>query len=219
LPLHKAAAQRGGPAGVETKASPQQKLIKILAFGDSLTAGYRLAPSQAYPALIEKALNEEGYKAQVVNAGVSGDTSAQGLRRVKWNLKQGPFDYVLLGLGANDGLRNIPTPMIEKNLRELIETFEATKAQVLLLGMKLPTNLDAKYRTRFEAIYPKLAREEKIPLVPFLLEGVAADPNLNLDDQIHPNAKGQALVARNILRVLETLVKKDSAHESHLRKR
>lgn len=180
---------------------------KILAFGDSLTAGYQLAPSQAYPARLEKMLNEKGFEsAKVVNAGVSGDTSAQALGRVDWVMKQGPFGFVLLCIGSNDGLRMAPLKTTEKNIRELIQKFRAKGARVVLLGMKLPTNFDPNYRAQFERMYREIARSEKTDFLPFLLDGVATDQMLNLEDQMHPNAKGYEIVARNVLGVLAPLL-------------
>lgn len=180
--------------------------MKILAFGDSLTAGYQLPPAQAYPKQLETLLKGEGYDVEIANAGVSGDTSAQALARVDWNLKQGPYEIVLLAIGANDGLRLQSVAEFEKNLEKLVTRFQAAKAQVLLIGMKLPTNLSPDYRKSFEAVYPKVARKKKLNLMPFLLEGVATDQMLNLEDQIHPNAQGYAIVARNVAPRVKTML-------------
>ncbi|MBS1982601.1 MAG: arylesterase [Bdellovibrionales bacterium] len=185
---------------------------QILAFGDSLTAGYRLAPAESYPAQLEAKLKQSGYDVAITNAGVSGDTSAQALARVEWSLKQRHYDFVLLAIGANDGLRLAPVKAFEKNLRELVQRFQRAHVAVVLVGMRLPINFDAQYRQQFEGIYPRLAREAKLPFVPFLLENVAAHEDLNLEDQMHPNAKGYAVVVRNVMPVLVPLLNKKDAH-------
>ena len=182
--------------------------VKILAFGDSLTAGYKLAPNESYPAQLEALLRTKGYAVEVTNAGVSGDTSAQAVSRVSWNLSRTRYELVLLGLGANDGLRLQPLDRLEANLHKLIAEFRAHGAAIILLGMKLPLNLDAQYRRDFEALYPRIAKAEKVPLVPFQLEGIAAREALNLDDQVHPNAKGYAIMARNVAGPVEAQIKK-----------
>ena len=167
--------------------------------------------AQAYPAQLESKLKGRGFDVQVVNAGVSGDTSAQGLRRVAWSLKQESYDYVLLCLGGNDGLRNLPVKDFEANMRSIVEAFKKSGATVVLLGIRLPLNIDEKYRKDFEATYVRLARDQKLTLLPFVLEGVATNHLLNLEDQMHPNKEGQVIVADNILKVLEPLLKKSAA--------
>ena len=182
--------------------------LKILAFGDSLTAGYTLRPSEAYPAQLEVALKKVGFDVEVVNAGVSGDTTGQGLRRVEWNLKKGPFDYVLLCLGANDGLRQLSNKQTKDNLKKIIKEFKKAKVEVILLGMQLPTNFSPKYRSEFEKIYVDLASEEKLSFLKFILEGVAAKQMLNQEDQIHPNVDGYKIIAANISEFLIPIIKK-----------
>jgi acyl-CoA thioesterase-1 len=172
--------------------------IKILAYGDSLTAGYRLPKEEAYPAQLEKLLKKDGAQATVVNGGVSGDTSKQALDRVDWNLKQGPFQLAIVSIGANDGLRRLPVPAFEANLRALLKKLKDSGSKVLLMGMKLPLNFAADYRKAFEAVYTKLARETGVELMPFMLEGVALQSELNLEDGIHPNQKGHAIIAGRI---------------------
>lgn len=176
----------------------KNKSYKILAFGDSLTAGYRLAAKDSYPAQLEQILLSEGYKVSITNAGVSGDTSEQGLRRVEWALKQDKYDIVLLALGANDGLRQLPVNKMEDNLNQIVDKFQESGSKVLLLGMKLPPNLYRNYRIGFEEAFSKVATQQKIPFMDFLLEGVAANSSLNLEDQIHPNAEGYKVVASNV---------------------
>jgi acyl-CoA thioesterase I len=181
-------------------SAPEGPLVVFL--GDSLTAGFGLGESQAFPAVIGDKLVREGRPIRVVNAGVSGDTSAGGRRRLDWVLGLRP-DVVVVGLGANDGLRGQPVDSVEANLRAIIVRAREAGARVVLLGMRLPPNLGPTYVREFEAIYPRLARELDVPLVPFLLKGVAARPGLNLEDGIHPNAEGQQIVADNVLPVLE----------------
>ena len=194
-------------AAANANAKGPSKPVRILAFGDSLTAGYQLPPAQSYPAQLEKLLRAQGFTATVVNAGVSGDTTSQALNRTEWVLKQGPFDMVLLCLGANDGLRMTPVDVTEKNLRVLVRGFrKAGVKTVVLLGIRLPTNLDPNYRTRFERMYREIARGEKAPFLPFLLEGVATEQMLNLEDQIHPNAEGYKIVARNVMNLIAPLL-------------
>lgn len=182
--------------------------MKILAFGDSLTAGYQLPPAQSYPKQLEALLKGEGYDVEIANAGVSGDTSAQALARVDWNLKQGSYEIVLLAIGANDGLRLQPVKNLEKNLDTLVTRFQKHGAKVLLLGMRLPTNFDAGYRKMFEKTYTNVAKARKLTFLPFLLEGVAADQKLNLEDQIHPNAEGYGVVAKNVAGLVRPLLRK-----------
>lgn len=176
----------------------KNKSYKVLAFGDSLTAGYRLPAKDSYPAQLEQLLTSNGYKISITNAGVSGDTSEQGLRRVDWALKQDKYDIVLLALGANDGLRQLPVDKMEENLNKMIEKFTSSGAKVLLLGMKLPPNLYRNYRVGFEEAFKRVAQKQKVPFMDFLLEGVAANSSLNLEDQIHPNAEGYKIVATNV---------------------
>ncbi len=189
--------------GTHATALANGRQIKILAFGDSLTAGYQLSKDKAYPAKLEALLKGDGFAATVINAGVSGDTSAQGLRRVEWSQKAGPFDAVLIALGANDGLRLLPTDSLEKNLNQIIAAFKKTSKTLCILGIRLPLNLPADYRSRFESIYSRLAKQHKLCYLPFMLEGVATIEDYNLEDQIHPNEKGQDIVAQNVYKVLK----------------
>jgi len=181
-----------------------------LAFGDSLTAGYKLPKEEAYPAQLEILLKEKGYTSiEIDNAGVSGDTSAQGLRRIGWSLKNKKYDFVLLALGANDGLRQLPVKDLKNNLSKMIFEFKKHGAIVLLIGIKLPINFDATYRKEFENVFPTLAKEHSLTFLPFLLDGVALKEKYNLDDQIHPNTQGQKIVAQNIFKALEPALKKN----------
>jgi acyl-CoA thioesterase-1 len=169
----------------------------VIFLGDSLTAGLGLAEEQAYPARVAARLAARGTPVRVINAGVSGDTSAGGLARLDWLLGQHP-DVLVLGLGANDGLRGLPLEATEKNLREIISRSRAAGARVLLLGMKIPPNYGPEYAGGFEAMYPRIAKDLNVPLVPFLLEGVGGDASLNQADGIHPTAQGQEIVADTV---------------------
>jgi acyl-CoA thioesterase-1 len=197
-----AAAQ--APAGPAT-ASPAGTLPVVVFLGDSLTAGFGLAAEEAFPALVAAALAARGAPIRAINAGVSGDTTAGGLRRLDWALKSRP-QVVVVALGANDGLRGQPLRSIEDNLRAIVERARAAGARVLLAGMLMPPNYGGEYASGFAAIYPRLAKQLGVPLVPFLLEGVAGHPELNQPDGIHPTAEGQRIVARNVEPYLAELV-------------
>jgi acyl-CoA thioesterase-1 len=190
------------PAPPTTTAAASERIVFL---GDSLTAGLGLEADQAYPAIIERTLHEQGLNVQVVNAGVSGDTTAGGLRRLDWLMKQSP-DVLVVGLGGNDGLRGLDPKSSEQNLREIIRKARQSGAKVLLLGMMIPPNYGPEYTSQFRAIYPRLAKEFDVPLVPFLLEGVGGDPRLNQADGIHPTAEGQKIVARNVLTYLRPML-------------
>lgn len=185
---------------------------RILFLGDSLTAGYGLSEKEAYPQHIQEKLNAEGWNYQVVNAGISGDTSAGGLRRIGWLLRQ-KTDILVLALGANDGLRGIPTETTQQNLENIIQKAKATypDIQVLVAGMKLPPNLGGSYSKDFEAIFSTLSQKSGATQIPFLLEGVAGDPTLNLADGIHPNSKGQKILADTVWPFLKPLLTQRSA--------
>lgn len=170
----------------------------IIAFGDSLTAGYGLPDSDSFPSQLERALNKKGYDVRVINAGVSGDTTAGGLERIDW-VMQDPADLVILALGANDALRGIDPKSTRKNLDQIIRKIKATGTPVLLAGMKAPPNLGLVFAGGYNNIYTDLADKYDLPLYPFFLDGVIAQPMLNQRDGIHPNADGVAVVVGNIL--------------------
>ena len=195
-----------GPAQDTTKSSGDAKTI--LFFGDSLTAGYGLAPTQAFPALIQEKINALRWNFRVINAGVSGETTAGGLRRLDWVLQR-PVDVFVLELGANDGLRGLPVEGARQNLQAIIDRTrnKYPRVQVVLVGMQVPTNLGRDYTSRFRAIFPQLAATNNAALIPFLLEGVGGVPELNLPDGIHPTAAGQKVVAENVWKVLESVLK------------
>lgn len=169
----------------------------ILAFGDSLTSGYGLAPGQSFPAQLQAFLRREGSDARVVNGGVAGDTTEDGRNRLAWALAVHPR-YVILELGANDALRGLDPARTEANLRAMLELLRQRKIKVLLAGMKAPGNLGPRYCRAFDGIYPRLARAYPVVYYPFFLAGVAFKPELNQKDGIHPNAKGVAVIVRRI---------------------
>ena len=183
----------------------QDNGIAILAFGDSLTAGYGLEQGQAFPDRLEAALRAKGLAVRLVNAGVSGDTTGGGRQRLEWVL--GPeIDAVILELGANDALRGLAPRQARENLAAMLETLQERNLPVLLAGMRAPPNLGRAYVAAFDAIYPELAQEYGVPLYPFFLEGVALRPHLNLPDGLHPNAAGVERIVANILPDVERLV-------------
>jgi acyl-CoA thioesterase-1 len=191
-----------------TDAARAEETIAVL--GDSLTAGFGVTPDEAYPALLQARLKREGYDYRVVNAGVSGDTTAGGLRRVDWVLRAQP-SVVIVALGANDGLRGLGVAAMRANLEQIVERLRAAGAQVLLAGMRVPPNYGAAYGREFSAAFTAVARKTSVPLMPFLLDGVAGEAALNQADGIHPNARGQAVIAERVWPYLKPLLKKLSA--------
>jgi acyl-CoA thioesterase I len=183
-------------------APPSTKTI--LFFGNSLTAGYGLEPTEAFPALIQNRLDSLNLPYKVINAGNSGETSAGGNSRVDWVLRQ-PVDIFVLELGGNDGLRGIPVAETRKNLQSIIDKVKAKypEAKIILAGMQIPPNMGARYATDFRGLYPELARQNDLTLIPFLLEGVGGEARLNLRDGIHPTAEGHRILAENVWKVLE----------------
>jgi acyl-CoA thioesterase-1 len=194
------------PAPVATPASSGNAEPVIVFLGDSLTAGLGLEGSQAYPVLVDDRLEKAGHPVRVVNAGVSGDTTAGGLARLDWLLSQKP-DVVVVGLGGNDGLRGLPLEEAESNLREIVRRSKEAGARVLLLGMQLPPNYGPEYAQGFTEMYPRIAKEMDVPLVPFLLEGVGGIARLNQADGIHPTAEGQVKVAETVTPYLERMLR------------
>ena len=177
----------------------------ILDIGDSLTAGYGLPPDQAFPARLEAWLSQKGIEARVVNAGVSGDTTASGLALLDWTLADKP-DLVILALGGNDALRGIDPGAVRANLDKMIQKIEASDAKVLLLGMIAPPNWGEEYKRAFDRIFPELAQAHHVPLYSFFLEGVAMKPELNQPDGIHPNEAGVSVLVDHIGPVVARLV-------------
>jgi acyl-CoA thioesterase-1 len=179
----------------------------IVCFGDSLTAGFGLDPGRSYPDLLQRELDREGYHYRVVNMGVSGDTTQDGLARLPMVLAEHPR-IVVLEFGANDGLRGQPVSLAEQNQARMIEALQKAGARVVLAGITLPPNYGPEYLNRFNAMYPDLAKRYHLALIPFLLADVAAKPDLMQRDGLHPNVEGTRLVAQNVLRVLEPLLQK-----------
>ena len=176
----------------------QGETTRIVILGDSLTAGYGVPKEAAFPARLERKLIKQGKDVKVIAAGISGSTSASGLRRLKWQMKQRP-QVLLLALGANDGLRGVKIEKTRENLSKVIEEAKKSKLKVILVGMKLPPNYGEAYRSDFEKMYEKLSKTEGVKHIPFLLKGVAGVPTLNLEDGIHPNEKGHEKIAEYIL--------------------
>jgi len=178
---------------------------EVLAFGDSLTAGLGLPASEAFPARLEARLHGEGVSVTIVNAGVSGDTTTDGLARLDWALADKP-EFVILALGANDALRGIDPKIVRDNLDAMIGKIQASGAKILLLGMLAPSNWGAQYEHDFDRIYPELAKAHNLPLYPFFLDGVAMDPALNQPDGLHPNERGVAILVDRIAPLVAKMI-------------
>ena len=179
----------------------------IVALGDSLTAGLGIPREDAYPAVLQRKLRDAGIPFEVINAGVSGDTSADGLRRASWAL-EGDVRLLILALGANDGLRGLPPTQMKENLQSIIHRARQRAIPVLLVGMEAPPNFGEQYTAAFRQVFRDLARENNITLVPFLLEGVAGVPDLNQADGIHPTSSGAARIADHLLPAVKTMIQK-----------
>jgi acyl-CoA thioesterase-1 len=195
-----------------TAAAEEKEPARILVLGDSLAAGNGIEPGEAFPALLQEEITRRGWKFSVINAGVSGDTSAGGLRRVDWLLRQ-RVDVLLLELGGNDGLRGIQPEATRTNLQSIIDRTREKYpgVRVVIAGMKMPPNMGADYTGRFEKIFPELAARNQAALVPFLLEGVGGRPELNLPDRIHPTPEGHRIVATNVWKVLGPVLERMQA--------
>jgi acyl-CoA thioesterase-1 len=187
-------------------SAPEPKIILFL--GNSITAGYGLDPSQAYPALVQEKIDAKRWQFKVVNAGQSGDTSAGGLNRMDWLLRN-RVDVLVLELGGNDGLRGLPVETTRKNLQAIIDRTRAKypAVKIILAGMIVPPNMGRDYGQKFEAIFRDVAKKNHATLIPFVLEGVGGVRELNLSDGIHPSAKGQEIVAANVWKVLEPILR------------
>jgi acyl-CoA thioesterase-1 len=179
----------------------------IIFLGNSITAGYGVGESEAFPALIQNKIDSLKLPYKVINAGISGETSADGLSRIDWILKQ-PVDILVLELGGNDGLRGIPLQGTSQNLQGIIDAVSKKypAAKLILAGMEIPPNMGKKYTDEFRALYSELAKKNKALLIPFLLKGVGGEPNLNQQDGIHPNAEGHKIVAENVWAVLKDVL-------------
>ena len=192
---------RAEPAAAPSKV--RSNTPRIIFLGDSLTAGLGLDVQDNFPSLIQARLDEKGRDFEVVNAGVSGDTSAGALRRLEWAMADGNPRILVVALGGNDGLRGLPPEQLEANLAAIIERAQARGLLAILAGMEAPPNFGADYTARFRGVFPTLAQRYRIPLIPFLLEGVAGDPAFNQSDGIHPNQRGAKVVADLVWRTLE----------------
>ncbi len=189
-------------------STPQVKSDKpkIVAFGDSLTAGFGLLEKESYPYLLQEKLKADGYDYEVVNAGVSGDTSIGGLERIDWVLEQENVQILILELGGNDLLRRMPVAKMKRNIAQIIEKAQAKKIKVLLCGMFAPPNVGAQYQREFQMVFPDLATEYKVEFLPFILENVALNKDLNQPDGIHPNAEGEKIMTENVYKVLKPML-------------
>lgn len=185
--------------------------VTILALGDSLTAGLGVGPAEAFPARLEAALKARGHDVKVINAGVSGDTAADGAARLDWALAE-PVQAVIVELGANDALRGLPVPQAEQALDRLLATLAERKLPVLLAGMRAPPNMGPEYQSAFDGMYQRLAEKHGVLLYPFFLDGVAAEPKLNQPDGMHPNPAGVDVIVARILPSVEQLLGKAAAN-------
>ena len=195
----------GGGLWAEDAPNANGAKKRIVVLGDSITAGYGLDPQEAYPALLQKKIDAAGLPYAVTNAGVSGDTTAGGLRRVAWALGQQGADVLVVALGGNDGLRGIQPEQTRENLAGIIDKARTKNPQikVVVAGMQMPDNMGAEFTTKFKELYPAIAKEKKVALVPFLLDGVGGSEELNQEDRIHPTAEGQVKVAETVWKILK----------------
>ncbi|MBX2963502.1 MAG: arylesterase [Cyclobacteriaceae bacterium] len=179
----------------------------IMFYGDSLTAGYGLSTEEAFPAVLEKKLNAQTIRCKVINAGLSGETSAGGLSRIDWVLRQ-PVDIFILELGGNDGLRGLPLDQTMANLQAILDKVKAKNpnVKIVVAGMMVPPNMGKDYSNQFKEVFPELTKKNKATLIPFLLEGVGGNEKLNLPDGIHPNAEGHKIIANNLMRYITPLL-------------
>jgi acyl-CoA thioesterase I len=181
---------------------------KIVAFGDSLTAGFGLTEKESFPYLLQQKLKSEGYEYEVLNAGVSGDTTAGGIERIDWSLEQENVQILILELGGNDLLRGLSPTKMKENLDVMIRKAKAKNVKILLCGMIAPPTMGSEYSKEFTFAFPDLAEKHKIEFLPFILENVALNPKLNQADGIHPNAEGEKIMTENVYKSLKVLLKK-----------
>jgi acyl-CoA thioesterase I len=200
-------ARNSAPARPSAQPPPGSDRPAVVVLGNSIAAGYGLEPEEAFPSILQERIDDLGWDYEVVNAGLSGDTSAGGLRRIEW-LLQRDLAVLVLELGGNDGLRGIPPEVTQNNLQGIIDRTRELHpdARIILAGMQIPPNMGAGYATRFAEIFPELARRNDIDLIPFVLEGVGGVRDLNLPDGIHPTARGQEIVADNVWEVLRPVL-------------
>ena len=184
---------------------------RVVILGDSITAGYGIDPQEAYPALLQKKIDTARLPYRVINAGVSGDTTAGGLRRVLWALGSQGADVLVVALGGNDGLRGTPPEQTAQNLAGIVEAARKKNPamKIVVAGMQMPSNLGLDFTSQFKAVFPKVAAEKKAALVPYLLEGVGGSEKFNQPDRIHPTAEGQKIIAETVWKVLEDQLRAD----------
>lgn len=204
--LVNASALLSGAALASAGAQGQGVRPRLLLLGDSLTAGYGLPQAQAFPTRLQAALERAGFTGEIVNAGVSGDTSAGGLSRLDWAIADRPPTHAIVALGANDGLRGLPPETMEANLDGIVTKLKARGVKVLIAGMMAPPNLGRDYAERFNAVFARLAAKHGVPLYPFFLDGVAANPALNQGDGIHPNGAGVDVIVERMLPHVQRLL-------------
>lgn len=207
------ATSESANATSSVSSEKEQKEKVILFFGNSLTAGYGIDPSESFPAIIQQKIDSLGYNYKVVNAGLSGETTAGGNNRIDWVLERQPVDIFVLELGANDGLRGLDPAQTRKNLNEMIEKVRKAnpEVEIILAGMLVPPSMGRDYSKRFSEVFPAVAQEKDVKLIPFLLENVAGERALNQSDGIHPTAEGTRIVAENVWEVLEGVIEDDQA--------
>ena len=214
-PAHATTSAPSATTSASTSVSTSRGLVPegsrnetvIVFVGDSLTQGYGVRAEEAYPELVGKQLREKGYAVKIINGGISGSVTAEADRRLRWYLRAKP-QIVVLALGANDGMKGAPPEVIERNLRKAIDLAKANDIEVVLAGLKMFTNLGDEYLKKYESIFPRLARETKVQLIPFLLEDVALQKEYNLSDMRHPNPKGHEIIAARVTKSLEGLLAK-----------
>jgi acyl-CoA thioesterase I len=197
-------------APAPNRPAPSAARPRIVFLGDSLTAGYGLAKEESVPSLVQARLRSEGYSYDVVNAGVSGDTSAGGLSRLDWSL-EGDVRILVIELGANDGLRGLPVANMKRNLTEIISRAQSRGIKVVLTGMEAPPNFGAAYTAEFRQVYRDLSKLPDVTFMPFYLDGVAGIPHLNIADGMHPNVEGARIIERAVWRTIEPLLEKSPA--------
>lgn len=193
---------------VVAAAAPAGEPGRIVILGDSITAGYNLEPEEAYPALLQEKIKAAGLNYEVINAGLSGDTTSGGLRRVDWALEEGAPEVVVIALGGNDGLRGLPVAQVAANLAAMVAKVRAVNpaVKIMIAGMQMPGSMGADYAESFATVFGDVARERGAVLLPFLLEGVAGDPDFNQPDRIHPTAEGQRRIAETVWPVLRPML-------------
>jgi acyl-CoA thioesterase I len=207
------ALMTAGPVLAQTPATAPAKPIKMVVLGDSLSAGLGLSGTAAFPARLQKALDDKGIKVDVGNAGVSGDTASGGRDRLDWSIPEGT-EVVIVELGANDALRGTDPAVTRAALTDILTRLKARKIAVLLCGMLAPPNYGGDYAARFNTLYPELSKSFDVPLYPFFLDGVAADAALNQADGMHPTAEGVDIIVKNILPMVEAILGTISGHRS-----